>query len=58
MLNSLDVDSMLRAIAIVKNANKEEVGHICRAFAEANFDMEQNIKEYISVYESLCGKTV
>lgn len=57
VLSSLDADSMLKAIAVVKNANKEEVRHICRSFAEANFDMEQNIKEYISVYESFCGKT-
>lgn len=53
LVETLEAEEILNAIEKVKSQNKSVYTPICRTFAEKNFNKEENIKQYISVYEEL-----
>lgn len=48
-----DIDSITKAIELVKMSGKDSYSNKCRLFAEANFNMLVNIEEYIDLYHRL-----
>lgn len=53
LVETLEADDILKAIEKVKSQDKSVYLPICRKFAENNFNKEENIRQYISVYEEL-----
>ena len=48
-----NVEGMLKEIRAIFETGKDEYINRCRAFAKDNFNMEYNLKEYLSLFNSL-----
>ncbi len=53
VIPNCDVDTMLSAVEKIHGNTKAYYEDACRAFAENNFCMEDNIKQYCELYRSL-----
>lgn len=56
IISRLQVDDILAGIREIEKSPKDHYIPICREFAEKHFDMEQNINQYIVLYQELMEK--
>ncbi|MBR6514808.1 MAG: glycosyltransferase [Clostridia bacterium] len=50
-----DIQAVSSAIKDLCNKDKSEISVVCRAYAEENFNKNDRIKDYISLYRELCS---